>query len=155
SRRRIALLTLAVVALGLAAPEPPKPDINVDIRVVAIVAHNRSDVVDPRLKKLAAEVRKTVPQLTGFEVARQSCKPVAVNGSETFELVDGQSATVTFRRSPEKGNNQIELKLPQMDGELSEVTYSTTCNQFLPIITKYRTNKNHDVLIVAICVRPC
>src|SRR4051812_2213126 len=85
--RRVSLVVLAVGALSLTAGEP-KPDNKIEIRVVAILAHNRNDKVDPKLVKMAAELRKAVPQLTGFDMGKQSCKSVAVGGSETFELVD-------------------------------------------------------------------
>jgi hypothetical protein len=155
--RRVGLLALAVLAVGLVSAEP-REDNKVDIRVVAIVAHNRKpEKIDAKLVKIAEELRKAVPQLTNFEMAKQSCKPVALGTSENFELVDGQVTTVTLLKVPDKESNLMRLKIttPQADGEPSEVVYETSCAHFLPIITKYRTQKHHDVLIVAICVRPC
>ena len=101
--------------------------------------------------KIAAELRKAVPQLTGFDIGKQSCKSIPVGGVETFELVDGQVAQVTLVKPADKDGYLIKLTAP----ETGEVTYSTSCPQFLPIITKYRTQKHNDVLIVAVCVRPC
>jgi Fe-S-cluster formation regulator IscX/YfhJ len=156
SGRRFGLLGLAVLAVGLVSAEP-REDNKVDIRVVAIVAHNRNEKIDPKLVKFAEELRKTVPQLKSFDMAKQSCKPVALGTSENFDLVDGQVACVTLLKLPDKESNLMRLKIttPQMDGEPSEVVYETMCAQYLPIITKYRTAKHHDVLIVAVCVRPC
>ena len=39
--------------------------------------------------------------------------------------------------------------------ELGDILYDTPCGSFLPIITRYRTEKKKEVLILAICVEPC
>jgi hypothetical protein len=143
-------IMLAVVQLSAEPPQPPQPE-KIRLSVVAICAHNRDDRIDPRLTCMADEIKKAVPQLTGFKMGKMSRKEVPVGGRETFELVDDQVATVTVVQAADKENLiQIKLTPPQM----GEVTYETSCGRFFTIITKYRT-RNKEVLILAVRVQPC
>jgi hypothetical protein len=141
---------LAVVQVSAEPPQPPQPD-KLRLSVVAICAHNRDDKIDPRLTCMADEIKKSVPQLTGFKMGKMSCKFVPIGGRETFELVDDQVASVSVLQAADKDNViQIKLTPPQM----GEVTYETSCGRFFTIITKYRT-RNKEVLILAVRVQPC
>ncbi len=143
-------ILLAVVQLSAEPPQPPQPE-KIRVSVVAICAHNRDDKIDPRLTCMADEIKKAVPQLTGFKMGKMSCKPVPVGGRETFELVDEQVATVTVVQAADK-EHLIQIKLTPP--EMGEVTYETECGRFFTIITKYRT-RNKEVLILAVRVQPC
>ncbi len=150
---RIALALPFLLALVQVAAEPPTvpPQDEIKVSVVAILAHNRDKIVDPRLKCLADEITKAVPQFTGFQMGKMTCKAVAVGVREKFELVDEEVAFLTVLHTDKKEKLiQIKLTPPQM----GDVTYETTCGGFFTIITKYRT-KNKEWLIVAVRVRPC
>lgn len=127
------------------------PPSEVKVSVVAILASEQSAQIDPRLKGIAAEVRKTRPLLTGFRYAKMTCKPVAVKSAEAFDLVADQQATVTVLKPADKENRvQLKISLPTV----AEITYTTACGKFFPIVTNYQT-ANKETLIIAIRVQPC
>ena len=123
----------------------------VKVSVVAVLASETSTEIDSRLKSVAAEVRKKQPQLTGFRLAKMTCKPVAVKGEESFELVAGQQTTVTVLKSADR-DNRVQLKVSPPT--LGDITYTTACGKFFPIMTHYQT-PNKEVLIIAVRVQPC
>jgi hypothetical protein len=161
--RRAGLVILVLAALGFAADKPPASDDDVvgkekpargkkvRVSVVIILASETNTNVDPKLRRIAREVRKRHPKLTGFRMANMSCKSLEVGVADKINLIDAQSAKVTVQRGANQ-KNRIQLKVapPQM----GEITYSTPCGKFLPIVTPFRT-KNKDLLIIAIRVQPC
>jgi hypothetical protein len=142
------------VVLTLLAAAPPKAEEKetVQVSVIAILATERDDKIDPKLECIAREVRKTHKKLTGFQLAgTMSRKPLAVGDRDTFDLIADQKVGVTVKRSAdEKDRVQVKVAPPQM----GEITYDTCCGKFLPIVTPYRT-KNKDWLIIAVRVQPC
>jgi hypothetical protein len=142
-------LPLALVGC-LPLAEPPVPE-EVTVSIVAILATDQGDKIDPRLKCVAREVQKVDNRLTSFKVGRMTCKSVAVGSTERFTLVEDQVAAVTVEQAADK-ENRIQVKVaPPM---LGEITYSTCCRKFLPIITRHRT-RNGELLILAVRVQPC
>lgn len=127
----------------------------VKVSVISVLATDKNDTIDPKLECLAREVKKVEPKLTGFRFARGTCKSVAVGARETFELADNQSATVVIDRwtgEGEKKEDRVQLKItPPL---LGEITYTSKCGKFLPILTRYRTADN-ELLILAVRVQPC
>jgi hypothetical protein len=123
----------------------------VRVVVVEILASDRHANVDKDLKCIAEEVQKKEPTLTGFRQGRMTCKAVTVGAAEKFPLAEGQSATVTVQHGADK-NNRVGLKVkPPLIGE---ITYTTCCGKYFPIVTRYQT-KEGERLIVAIMVKPC
>jgi hypothetical protein len=149
---RRALVLPIILALVQVSAEPPKetPD-KVTVSLVAILGHNRDEIVDPRLECIRKEVQKAVPQLTGFKMGKTFKRDLTVGVREAFELCDDQVAYLTLIQ-PGGKDTPIQLKLtpPQM----GDVTYETTCGGFFTIITKCRT-RNKDVLILAIRDKHC
>jgi hypothetical protein len=129
----------------------PKIDKNIKVSVVAILATEDNNKIDKRLTDVANEVRKVHPQLTGFRLAKMTCKSLPVGGAETFELVADQIAAITVTRTADK-NNKVTLKV--RPPTLGEITYTTTCGKFFPIVTRYQTAKRES-LIIAVRVQPC
>jgi hypothetical protein len=124
---------------------------NVKVTVVAIVATDRDSKVDDKIKCIADEVKKREPTLTGFRLARTSCKSLAVGAKDTFALVDDEVATVTIKHGADKDDwVGLTLKAPR----LGEITYSIKCGKCFPILTRYQT-KDHERLIIGIMVKPC
>ena len=126
---------------------------NVRVSVVAILATQRDEAVDPRLTCIAQEVRRVHPhlKLKGFRLAKMTCKSVAVGAAECFELAMDQQAAVTVMKGPDK-DKWVQLKITPPT--LGEITYTTCCGKFFPILTRYQT-KHGDWLIVAVRVQPC
>jgi hypothetical protein len=148
---RAGLACLAAAACLLAAARPAAADDEVRICVVAILATDRNADVDERLPCIAKEVRKQEPSLTGFSLATINCKPVAVGAKETFALVDGKEASVVLQQGPDKDNRvRLVVKAPQV----GEITYSTACGKYFPVVTGYQ-NKDKDRLIIAVMVKTC
>jgi hypothetical protein len=135
----------------LAQAQDPASDEEVKVTVAAILATERGTDVDPKLECLAREVKKIEPGLTGFRVARATCKSLQVGISYQFPLVDGKTAWVVVQHPADEDNRvSLMVKPPQ----LGEITYTSTCGKYFPIVTRYQT-KDKDRLIVAIMIRSC
>jgi hypothetical protein len=147
--RRWGWTLLALGAAPLAAASGG--DEKVTVTVVAVLASDQSDKIDPKLDLLAKEVQKVEPKLTGFRLAKSTCKPLAVGQSDDFALVADQTASVKVERGADP-DDRVQLKVtpPQM----GEITYETACGKFFPVITPYRTPAG-EVLIIAVRVQPC
>jgi hypothetical protein len=146
------LVALAVTALLLTAAPAARSDedVRVSVSVVAILATGEKKV-DPEVEAIATEVRKKYPNLTGFRLARMSCLPVVVGKEETFQLEDDQVAVVGVQNSSNKNHPyRVAVKPPG----LKEITYSTCCGKYFPIVTPYLTRAKKEQLIIAVMVNP-
>jgi hypothetical protein len=123
----------------------------VRVTIVIILASERDKVVHPKLKCIAGEVRKMYPKLKGFKLHTYSGKSVPVGVAGVFELIERQTTTITVQCGADK-KDRIRLKVAPP--EMGEITYSTPCGKFLPIVTPYRT-RNNELVILAVCVEPC
>ncbi len=154
--RRSARLGFAWLLLFCAAPAvlacgPEKTARKVRISVVVILASETDDKVDKKLQCIAREVRRLHPRLKGFRLEKLSCKSLPVGKADTFSLVEGQATSITVEKAADK-MDRIQLTVgPPMMGE---ITYSTPCGKFLPIVTPLRTRKGEKV-IIAVRVQPC
>jgi hypothetical protein len=146
--RVIAALSF-VLALAAAPAEDEKE--SVEVSVIAILATERNEKVDPKLACIARQVRKTQKELTGFQLATVTQQSLVVGVKSVFEVVDHQKVGVTVQHgADEKNRVQVKLAPPGM----GEITYDTCCGKFLPVVTPFRT-KDKELLIIAVCVRPC
>jgi hypothetical protein len=147
------LLSFLVVGLGLFGPGlSARAGGRVKVAVVTILASKDSPEVDPRLKHIAEEVRKTKPKLKGFQLANMTCKSLTQGEQWKVKLVDGQEAVVVVEQPANKQKNVIlRVRAPRQ----GEIVYKTVCGKFLPIVTRYKTKKGGDRLIIAIMVKPC
>ena len=118
--------------------------------VAAILASEKSDYVDEKLKCLPKEVQKTEPKLKGFKLERHSHTTLALNQSYAFPLVEDQVLRLSIEKLPGSKNMiALRIKPPQME----EIFYKQrSCEGFFPIITPYLT-KNNERLIIAIKVK--
>jgi hypothetical protein len=148
--RLLGLCLAPAVLLLPAAPAPAADDIRV--AVVAILASGDCAKVDADVEPVAREVRKKYPALTGFRMARMTCQPVPAGKEATFKLVDDEAATVAVDHAAEKEDRvRVRVKPPQ----LMEITYTTCCGKYFPIVTPYQTRDRQEQLIIAIMVCPC
>ena len=131
------------------APEPPRP---VHVTVVVILATDKDDKVDPRLKDLAEELRQNLdPSLTGLRVVGCPCKSLPPGGSADFTLPCGQTVRVAIEEGVGPDNRVRVRVSPPLIGE---VTYTAACGGFLPIVTRCRT-ENGELLVLLVRVQPC
>jgi hypothetical protein len=141
--------TLMTCVLGASQPgELPK---RVKVTVVTILATEKGDEVDKRLKGIAAEVQRLNPQLKGFKLVSMASKSLAVDEMSSFPLVDEQTAQVVIRHCADASNRVSLAVTPPRQGE---ITYRAACGKFLPIVTRYQTRDN-ERLILAVRVQPC
>ncbi len=123
----------------------------VQVTVIAILATEKNDKVDPKLECIAKEVQKKEPNLTGFQLAQTSKESLTVGKPGKFCLIEKEEAEIIVRHGANKENRVcLKVKAPQM----GEFTYSSACGKFFPIITRYHT-MNQERLIIAIMVKPC
>jgi hypothetical protein len=152
---RVVMQSLAaamiVATLGASAAPVENEKEPVEVAVIAILATDRNDKVDPKLACIAREVRRSHKELKGFQLATMTRRSLAVGEKSVFKLVDKSEVGVIVQQgADEKNRVQVKLAPPGM----GEITYDTCCGKFLPIVTPFRT-KNNELLIVAVCVRPC
>jgi hypothetical protein len=147
---------VVLVACGLCAgqqasqPEK-KPARKVKVTLVVILASEGKEEVDPRLERVAEEIRKKDPNLRRFRWGRAECRSLAVEEKASFELVDGKTARVIVKRAADDKNRvELAIKAPGQVG----FEYRSVCGKFLPIITTYQT-KSKERLILAVRVQPC
>jgi hypothetical protein len=142
---------LALVAL-LAAGAQARADDDVHISVVSILATTKNKKVDEQVANIASEMKRVDSTLTGFSVARMTCKDVPIGGKDVFEVVEGQKVTVTAEKRCDKDKSRVCLRVEAPT--LGAITYTTCCNKFFPLVTRYKTVSG-DVLIVAVRVKTC
>jgi hypothetical protein len=143
--------SLVVLACGAAPRGGDDENEPVEVSVIAILATDRNDKVDPKLACIARQVRRTHKELTGFQMATVTSKSLTVGDKYVFEVVGAQKVGVTVQQgADEKNRVQVKVAPPGM----GEITYDTCCGKFLPIVTPFLT-KDKELLIVAVCVRPC
>ena len=142
---------LALVAALFSPHAAPPADDGVRVSVVAILATDQNDKIDPKLDGIAKEVQKLDPKLTGFRMAKTTCKTLPVGGKDDFDLGGDQALAVAVQqKGDEEGRYQMKITPPQM----GDITYTTTCGKFFPVITPFRT-KNNELLIIAVRIQSC
>ena len=131
--------------------DDPKPDRKVRVSVVVILASETDATIDKKLECIAREVTKMHPKLKGFRMGPMACKSLKVGEANVFDLAEGKTTTITVQQAAdEMGRIRLKVGPPKM----GDITYSTPCGKFLPILTPYRTKAN-ETLIIAIRVQPC
>src|SRR5258708_4516496 len=96
---------------ALAAPaHAPCDDDGVTISVVAILATEENNKIDPKLEAIAKEIQKTDPKLTGFRIATTTKKTIAVGGKDDFDLGADQALHVVVQQKSDK-DDRCQLKI--------------------------------------------
>ena len=150
STRSLLCFSFATAILSVLPPASWAGD-EVKVTVVAVLATSQNKDVDDKLECLAKEVQKKEPNLTGFQIHRCTCKELSVGDKFKFPLVPGEFAEVSIQKGPGK-NDRVGLTIkPPLAGE---ITYTSCCGKFFPIVTRYQT-KDKERLIIAIRVQCC
>jgi hypothetical protein len=134
-----------------AAPPKAEEKQTVDVALVAILATDRNDKIDPKLTCIAKEVRKSYKELTGFRLATITRRSLTIGSKSLFEVTGAQKVGVTVQHGADE-KNRVEVKVAPPG--MGEITYDTCCGKFLPIVTEVRT-KDNELLIIAVCIKPC
>lgn len=151
--RILSLFLMAASLTTIAAADRCWPDEKdpVKVTLVIILASEKGDKVDKRLKGLAEEVQKLHPHLKSFEWKCQEIKSLKPNEKTALDCVDKKVVEMTVKHGADKDNHvSLAVKPPNM----SQLEYQTVCGKFLPIVTPYKTKKG-ETLILAIRVQPC
>lgn len=147
---RRALFVVAIAAAPLGAVVAADGD-NIRVSVVAILATDKNDKIDPKLECMAKEVQKHDPKLTGFRIGKMTTKSLSIGSKDDFALCGEQCLHVTVeKKGDEEGRIQMKITPPQM----GDITYTTTCGKFFPVITPFR-NKDGELLIIGVRIQPC
>ena len=126
-------------------------DDSVRVSVVAILATEKNDKIDPKLECMAKEVQKHDPKLTGFRIVKMTTKSLPMGGKDDFELCAEQCLHVVVeKKGDEEGRFQMKITPPRM----GDITYTTTCGKFFSIITPFR-DKEDELLIVGVRILAC
>ncbi|MGH7172729.1 MAG: hypothetical protein ACRELG_20805, partial [Gemmataceae bacterium] len=136
SPRTIRYCCGALLVLTLSAAAPPKDEEKktVEVSVVAILATERDNKIDPKLACIARQVRKTHKELTGFQLATLSRKSLPIGAKTIFEVIGAQKVGITVQQATdEKHRVEVKVSPPGM----GEITYNICCGKFLPIITPF------------------
>src|SRR5262249_43826186 len=105
---------VAITQIMLAAPARAE-DKTYKVVVAAVLASEKSDYVDEKLKCLPKELQKTEPKLKGFRLERHSHTTLALNQTYAFPLVEDQVLRLSVEKDP--GNKKmigLRVKPPQM-----------------------------------------
>ena len=134
------------ILLGLTEQPGPRAD-DVRVTVVSVLATAKNNRVDKNCECIAKEAQKLDPTLTGFRLGRMTKKGVTVGQRESFPLVEEEAATVVVEQAGMK--MRLTVKAPT----LGDISYTTCCGKFFPIMTRYQT-KDGERLIIAVMVEP-
>ena len=146
----ILLFTSLAAIAGADTCWPDEKD-PVKVTLVVILACEKGDKIDKKLKDLAVEVQKLHPNLKSFVIKSEESKSLRPNDKVSMLCVDEESAAIAIKHGADKDNRvSLAIKPPQM----SELEYQSVCGKFLPIVTPYKTKKG-ECLILAIRVEPC
>lgn len=154
--RWVVVAVSLLLPIAAVPPAPAEGDDKVQVTVLAILASSKNNDIDPKLKTIAEKVRERVKKdegvdLTGFKLARTTRKSLVQNQSMDFPLIaDEVVAVVVEHGADDKNRVGLKVKPPQ----LGEISYTSCCGKFFPIVTSYK-NKDDQRLIIAIMVEPC
>ena len=108
-RRAVVAVLLVGLRISLVAA-----DDNIRVSVVAILATDKNDEIDPKLEGVAKEVQKHDPKLTGFRIAKMTTKSLPMGGKDDFELCGDQCLHVVVeKKGDEEGRIQLKITPPR------------------------------------------
>ncbi len=147
----VLLLLVPCAAITRADDDWPDEKDPVKVTLVVVLASEKGDHVDKRLRGLAEEVQKLHPHLKSFTFKTQEIKSIKPNEKVSMLCVEKKMVDLLIKHGADKDNRvTLTVKPPMM----SELEYQTVCGKFLPIVTPYKTKKA-ETLILAIRVEPC
>jgi len=110
----------------------------VKVTVVVILANKYWHVVDPQLKLIAEEIRKSYPTYLGFTLASMDWKSLAVDEKSNFPLVENTLVQVVIHKPADKTNMVCLAITPPWQ---KEILYRSICGKFLPVVTRFDTKE--------------
>jgi hypothetical protein len=149
----LAILTTVLISVTVACDPPKKAD-EIEVRVLAIMATEGNDKVDPKLAEFARHVQKKDPKLIGFRIERTTQKKLKLGETEKFALVDKEVVEVTVNKERnEEGRITLTIKPPKLD----QITYACACNKYFSVATQHHVGagKEREQLFIAVMAAPC
>jgi hypothetical protein len=135
---RAIFLLFAIPMLAVAGGPKAK------VAVVVVLASEEGDVVDPRLKNIAEEVRKLNPNLKSFRVKSTTTRELPENEKASFPLADMKNVEITVRQCADKeGKTTLAVAPP----EQGEIVFRLAANKYLPIVTRVQTERKERVIL--------
>ena len=136
-----------------AAACPPAAD-EVEVKVLAILASEHHNKVDPKLTEFAKHVQQKDPTLTGFQLDRSNGDTLKLGRDEEVPLAGNEVVEVTVNKERnEKGRITLTIKPPK----LNQITYACACDKYFSIATEHYEGKGKDraQLFIAVMASPC
>lgn len=153
---RVAFATALLVMMALSTGwAQDKPDPNVEVRVLAILASESNKNVDKRLTNFASEVQKTAPHLTGFRIHHTVAESVPLGQTKKVDLNMLKLVVEVTPNLPKDENGRITLTV-QPPG-LTAMTYECVCGKYVVTATQQfkGEGKDREQLFIAIMASPC
>lgn len=123
----------------------------VKVTLVVVLASEKGNTIDKRLKSVAAEVQKLNPNFKSFTLKHMASKSLNPGEKVSWACVEKEVVDMIIKHGADKDNRVgLNVVAPSM----KPIEYQTVCGKFLPIVTPYKT-KNGERLILAIRVQPC
>jgi hypothetical protein len=123
----------------------------VKVTLIVILASEKGNTIDFRLKAIAEEVQKLHPHLKSFTLKQMESKSLKFEEKVSLPAVESKKVDMVIKHGADKDNRvRLAVTAPSM----GEIEYRSVCGKFLPIVTRYQT-KSKDLLILAIRVQPC
>jgi hypothetical protein len=151
--RLLSFVALVGAVVAVAAC-PPATDDEVDVTVLAILASEHHNQINPKLTEFAKHVRKKQPELKGFQLARTNAEPLKLGETKKFPLTGNEVVEVTVNKERnEKGRITLTIKPPKLD----QVTYECVCDKYFSIATQHYEGegKERAQLFIAVMAKPC
>src|SRR5438874_4689454 len=82
--------------------QPPAEEARVKVTVVVILASERCEFIDPRLKDVALEVQKNNPKLKGFTLVSMTQMSMSAEEKASFACIDDTTVAVVVRNCMDK-----------------------------------------------------
>lgn len=141
----IVAATLSITGVAELEKRPVK------VTLLVILADSSKQHVDPKLKTLAAEVRKREPGLTRFEIHATLAKSLLNEQSHDFQVLNDQTCRVRIHQ-PRDPTGRVRLTITPPG--LAHIKLECVCGRYLPIVTP-KLDEEGRRLILAIMASPC
>jgi hypothetical protein len=126
-----------------------KPEDKVKVIVAVILASDRCPYVHPRLRAIAAELKKGDPSLTGFTLVSITAKSLAAKQKAKFHCVEDCYVEVEINHCVDQAKKVCLSVTAPLQGE---IVCRCVCEKFLPIVTRYQTRQRIPPHYVALAL---
>jgi hypothetical protein len=150
--RFLSILVLSL--LGAAGGACPPAEDEIEVKVVAIMASEHKNKIEPKLADFAKHAQKKDSSLTGFRIERSEGKKLKLGDTQKFLLVGKETVEVTVN---EERNKEGRIVLTIKPPKLAQITYECVCDKYFSMATQHYEGKDKDreQLFIAVMAKPC